>query len=66
MSFQPRSRTRAIRARLAAGAATRARVAAYITEHPEHANKPTRIAAALGLGKTTVKEHLRALRKETD
>ena len=56
----------AIRARLAAGAATRRRVAAYIADHPEHANKPTRIAEALGMGKTTVKEHLRALRKETD
>lgn len=47
-------------ARRAAGEQTRARIVAYMTAHPVHTAE--QIASALGLSRTTVKRHRRALR----
>ncbi|WP_433328217.1 hypothetical protein [Spirillospora sp. CA-294931] len=50
----------AVQARRAVGASTRHRIAEYMDAHPGATVK--QIAAALGLGETTVKSHRRALR----
>ncbi|QUX27891.1 hypothetical protein KGD83_21810 [Nocardiopsis akebiae] len=51
----------AVQARRAAGAQTRKRVADYWYAHPD--DGPAQIATALGLGESTVKRHLRAIRE---
>lgn len=51
----------AIEARLAVGASTRSRVAEYLAANPKATN--AQVAAALELGRTTVKTHRRELRR---
>ena len=50
----------ATQARLAAGAQTRGRIAAYLADHPTASN--SRVATALGVSVATVKRHRRQLR----
>jgi hypothetical protein len=54
----------ATQARIAIGASTRSRVAAYLTEHPDATVEE--IGQALRVGRTTVKRHRRELREGGD